>query len=77
MITNTSLPSGNRKAELSAVLRWSLGLLVLLAADCTPRVDLSAEKPITINLNVKIDHEIRVKVENELDQVLSQKSGLF
>jgi hypothetical protein len=28
-------------------------------------------------LNVKIDHEIRVKVDKELDQVLSQDSGLF
>jgi hypothetical protein len=35
------------------------------------------DKPITINLNVKIDHEIRVKVDKELDQVLSHNSGLF
>jgi len=35
------------------------------------------EKPITINLNVKIDHEIRVKVDKELDHVLSSDSGLF
>ena len=34
-------------------------------------------QPITINLNVKIDHEIRVKVDKELDQVMSNKSGLF
>ena len=45
---------------------------------CTPRVEVAPpEKPITINLNVKIDHEIRVKVDKELDQVLSDKSGLF
>jgi len=44
---------------------------------CTPRVEVAADKPITINLNVKIDHEIRVKVDKELDQVLSQDSGLF
>jgi hypothetical protein len=46
-------------------------------AACTPRVEVAADKPITINLNVKIDHEIRVKVDKELDQVLSQQSGLF
>lgn len=47
-------------------------------AGCTPRVEVSAsDKPITINLNVKIDHEIRVKVDKDLDQVLSKKSGLF
>jgi hypothetical protein len=53
-------------------------LFGLTLTGCTPRVEVAApEKPITINLNVKIDHEIRVKVDKELDQVLSQKSGLF
>jgi len=49
----------------------------LLSGGCTPRVEVAADKPITINLNVKIDHEIRVKVDKELDQVLSSGSGLF
>jgi len=38
---------------------------------------VAPDQPITINLNVKIDHEIRVKVDKELDQVMSNKSGLF
>ncbi|MEQ1625764.1 MAG: YnbE family lipoprotein [Nitrospira sp.] len=47
-------------------------------AGCTPRVEVAVpDKPITINLNVKIDHEIRVKVDKDLDQVLSDNSGLF
>ena len=50
---------------------WALG-------GCTPRVEVVApDKPITINLNVKIDHEIRVRVEKELKEVLSDKSDLF
>ena len=54
-----------------------VGALLMLTG-CTPRVEVAApEKPITINLNVKIDHEIRVKVDKELDQVLSSNSGLF
>ena len=45
---------------------------------CTPSVKVEApEKPITINLNVKIEHEIRVKVDKELDDVFSKDSGLF
>ncbi|MBN8550521.1 MAG: YnbE family lipoprotein [Deltaproteobacteria bacterium] len=45
---------------------------------CTPHVQVSApSEPITINLNVKIDHEVRVKVEKDLDQVISKDSGLF
>jgi hypothetical protein len=55
-----------------------VGLYCLMLAGCTPRVEVAApDKPITINLNVKIDHEIRVKVDKELDQVLSKNSGLF
>ena len=58
------------------VLAW--GALLLTVNACTPRVEVATpEKPITINLNVKIDHEIRLKVDKDLDQVLSNDSGLF
>jgi YnbE-like lipoprotein len=68
-----------RQRQRSAALTgWVAGVLLILAAGCTPRVEVAApDKPITINLNVKIDHEIRVKVDKELDQVLSNNSGLF
>ena len=52
------------------------GLLCLSA--CNPTVSVEAPKePITINLNVKIDHEVKVKVEKDLDQVISEDSKLF
>ena len=55
-----------------------MGSVALTMIGCTPRVEVAApEKPITINLNVKIDHEIRLKVDKDLDQVLSKDSGLF
>ncbi|BAK75568.1 hypothetical protein NH8B_0736 [Pseudogulbenkiania sp. NH8B] len=55
---------------------WLLALLPLAA--CTPRVALEAPKePITINLNVKIDHEIRLKVEKDVDKLISEDSALF
>ncbi|MEN8199863.1 MAG: YnbE family lipoprotein [Thermodesulfobacteriota bacterium] len=58
-------------------------LLPLLACmfflvNCSPTVQVAApDEPITINLNVKIEHEIKVQVEKELDDVLSEESGLF
>ncbi len=61
----------------------SLGIfLVVLSAgvllNCTPRVEVAVpEEPITVNLNVKIDHEVRVKVEKDLDNVFTDQSGLF
>ena len=52
--------------------------LLLMAAACTPTVQVNAPKePITINLNVKIEHEIRVKVDKELDDLFSEDSELF
>ena len=66
----------------TATRAWGLALLIAggvwAMGGCTPRVEVvPSDKPITINLNVKIDHEIRIKIEKELQEVLSEKSGLF
>lgn len=65
----------------SAVLVFSrtalLAILLALAA-CTPTVQVAAPTdPITINLNVKIQHEILVKVDREIDNLLEENSDLF
>ena len=55
-------------------------LLVSLAsfAACTPTVQVAAPKePIEINLNVKIQHEIRIKVDKELESLFEEDSDLF
>jgi hypothetical protein len=50
----------------------------LLSAACTPTVQLQAPtEPININLNVKIEHEIYIKVDKALDSMFSESSGLF
>ena len=51
--------------------------IVLLAAGCTPTVKVATDEPITINLNVNIKHEILVKVDEQLDEVFADDSGLF
>jgi len=53
-------------------------LLTLLLGACTPTIQVAVpNEPITINLNVRIEHEIRVKVEEELDDIFTLDSGLF
>jgi hypothetical protein len=53
-------------------------IFIVLFVGCSPRVVVEAPKePITINLNVKIDHEVRVKVDKDLDKVISKDSNLF
>lgn len=55
-----------RAQALLAVL-----LLVSLAAACNPRVQLEAPKdPIVINLNIKIEQDVRVRIERDLDDLL-------
>ncbi len=45
---------------------------------CSPTVSLQApDKPLEINLNVKIDHQISVKVDKQLDDVMSKKKDIF
>jgi hypothetical protein len=74
---------GNKVTTVQTATRaWVLALFisggVWALGGCTPRVEVvPSDKPITINLNVKIDHEIRIKIEKELQEVLSEKNGLF
>lgn len=53
-------------------------LLGLMTVACTPTVQLAMpNEPININLNVKIEHEIYIKVDKALDSMFSESSGLF
>jgi hypothetical protein len=53
-------------------------VLGLLLSACTPRIELAVPKePITINLNVKIDHKIRIKIDKELDDLFDEENALF
>jgi len=61
---------------LQTRLLWFFVLLGLTA--CAPTVQVQTpDKPIEINLNVKIEHEIRVKVDKELDALFDEDSDLF
>ncbi|MEF9890189.1 MULTISPECIES: YnbE family lipoprotein [Citrobacter] len=56
-----------------------LGLLASsLLLGCTPRIEVAAPKePITINMNVKIEHEIHIKVDKDVESLLKSRSDLF
>ncbi|MGP6486766.1 YnbE family lipoprotein [Duffyella gerundensis] len=55
------------------------GLPVLaLLSGCIPRIEVAAPKePITINMNVKIEHEIHIKVDKDVEALLKNQSDLF
>ncbi len=53
-------------------------VLVFLPAACTPTVKLEApEKPIEINLNVNIKHEILIRVEKDVEEMFEDDEELF
>jgi len=53
-------------------------ILPAFVVGCSPTVQLAAPKePIEINLNIKIEHEIRIQVDKELEGLFEDDSGLF
>lgn len=56
----------------------AIGLVATALAACEPTVKLAApDKPIVINLNVKIEREVRVKVEREIEDVIRENKEIF
>jgi YnbE-like lipoprotein len=54
-----------------------LGLLLAIAA-CQHKVQIEAPKePIVINLNVKIEQEVRVKVEDDVEELFETNEEIF
>ncbi|WP_207459592.1 YnbE family lipoprotein [Azospirillum sp. SYSU D00513] len=49
-----------------------------LAGACAPTVRIEPpERPIEINLNIKIEQEVRVKVERDLEDAIVNDPALF
>lgn len=64
-----------KRKSLATIL---LACTLSMAAACTPTVKVEAPKePIEINLNVKIEHEIRVQVDRELEGLFEEDSDVF
>lgn len=63
---------GGRLTALAGIL------FCLTATACTPTVQVAPPKePITINLNVKLDAEVRVKIEQEAEKDISANPDIF
>jgi hypothetical protein len=52
--------------------------VVIWTAGCNPTVKVEApDKPIVVNLNVKIEHKLKLKVEKELENAIKSDSDIF
>ena len=53
-------------------------LLCAVALACTPTVKVEAPKePITINLNIKLDADVRVRLEETAKKDVQSNPGIF
>jgi hypothetical protein len=69
--------SGNR-AQSAFWIAVGLVLGSLALAACNPTVKVEApDKPIVINLNVKIEQEVRIKVDKDVESLVNDNPNLF
>ncbi len=59
-------------------IRLLPALCILSFAACTPTVQVAApDKPIEINLNVNIEHRIKVEIEKDVQKSIAQNPDIF
>lgn len=69
---------GRMRFAAPKVVRLAAALLALAASGCSPTVKIEApDKPIEINLNVKIEQDVRIRVEKDLESVFDKNSKIF
>jgi hypothetical protein len=51
--------------------------IALLLAACTPTVNVATEKPIEINMNIKIEHKVRVEIEKDVRDTIKKNKDIF
>ena len=56
----------------------SLSFLILVLSSCAPTVRVEApDKPIEINLNVNIEHNVKIQMDKQLDNLMQNKKDIF
>ena len=64
-----------RDALRRAAVAAAIGALL---AACSPTIKVQApDRPIEINLNVKIQQDFRVRVERDVEATLQSKPGVY
>ncbi len=49
-----------------------------ILSGCTPTIRIEApERPIEINLNVKIDQEVRIRLDKDVEDMIASNPDLF
>ncbi|WP_034388818.1 YnbE family lipoprotein [Hellea balneolensis] len=58
--------------------RLAIAFTVFSLMACAPTVKIEpSDKPIVINLNVKIDQEVRVRLDKDVEDLIANNPDLF
>lgn len=77
------MPTSRNRAQRATWIMPGYALAALIAtaglvAACNPTVKVEApDKPIVINLNVKIEQEVRIKVDKDVESLVNNNPNLF
>lgn len=53
-------------------------MIALALGACSPTIKVEApDKPIVINLNIKIEQEVRIRIDKDVNQAIESKPGIF
>ncbi len=59
-------------------MKKALLTTALLLSACAPTVKLEApDKPIEINLNVNIEHRVKVEIDKDVRETIQQRKDIF
>ena len=63
---------------MNSAIRIAAFASTCLLWGCSPTVRIQApDKPIEINLNVKIEQDVRVHIEKDVESLTNTKPGVF
>lgn len=57
---------------------FAYGAAAVFITACQPKLQIVApDKPIEINLNIKIDQQVRVRLDKDVDELITSNPDLF
>ena len=69
---------GQPVAKRTVLMICGVMAFLITATSCTPKVQVEApSEPITINLNIKLDAEVRLKIEEQAKDDITNNPGIF
>jgi YnbE-like lipoprotein len=64
--------------KASDSFKFALPIALYGLTACSPVVKVEApDKPIVVNMNVKIEHTLKVKIKKDLDQTIKNNPDIF